>query len=120
LENEKAGLAVMGFSYANIALKSKKDGVYIVYTLGKDAEKGKLEVERILVKLANSTVYLRVKVAMEAKCNFSYSIDGKTLQMLMKPSRLKLEDGKEAKLDCSVQEKTRQMIPAMASLIGSG
>ena len=76
LENEKAGLAIMGFSYANVAVKSKKDGVYLVYTLCKDAEKGKAEEEQVITKLSSLTVYLRVKVSNGGKCQFSYSTDG--------------------------------------------
>ena len=78
LENEKAGLAIMGLSYANVALKSKKDGVYLVYTVCKDAGKGKSEIEIILGKQIERTIYLRVKVTKGARCRFSYSLDGKT------------------------------------------
>ena len=78
LENEKAGLVVMGFSYAGLALKSKKDGVYLVQTLCKDAVKGRSEKETTLMKMTSSTIYLRVRVSKGAKCNFSYSVDGKT------------------------------------------
>lgn len=76
LENEKAGLTIMGFSYANIAIESKKDGNYLVYTLCKDAEKGKAETETFLGKATNNTVYFRVKVNLGGKCRFSYSYDG--------------------------------------------
>jgi beta-xylosidase len=76
LENEKAGLTIMGFSYAGISVKSKKDGLYLVYDLGKDADKKKDAEEKILTRLNNSTVWLRVKVTMVAKCDFSYSTDG--------------------------------------------
>ncbi|RYZ27259.1 MAG: glycosyl hydrolase 43 family protein [Chitinophagaceae bacterium] len=76
LENEKAGLTVMGFSYAGLAIKSKKDGIYLVHTLCKDAEKGKEEVEKELLKLNNGTAYLRVEVTKGGKCQFSYSLDG--------------------------------------------
>ena len=78
LENEKAGLVVMGFSYAGLAVKSKSDGIYLVHTVCKDAVKGKAEKETIVVKLASPTIYLRVKVTKGAKCSFSYSLDGKT------------------------------------------
>jgi len=78
LENEKAGLVVMGLSYAGLALKSKKDGIYLVQTVCKDAGKGKPEKETTLVKMTSSTVYLRVKVTNGGKCNFGYSPDGKT------------------------------------------
>jgi beta-xylosidase len=76
IENEKTGLTVMGFSYANIALKSKKDGTYVVYTLCKDADKHKAEIETIILKATSSTAYFRVKVAAGGKCQFSYSFDG--------------------------------------------
>jgi len=77
LENEKTGLAIMGLSYANIALKNKKDGLYLVHSLCKDADKGKPEIETEILKAPSSTVYLRVKVQAGAKCSFSYSFDGK-------------------------------------------
>ena len=76
LENEKVGLTVMGFSYANLALKSKKDGKYLVYTVCKNAEAGKAEEEKVITKVGNQPVYFRVKVTEGAKCKFSYSLDG--------------------------------------------
>jgi beta-xylosidase len=78
LENEKAGLAVMGLSYANLALKSKKDGIYLVYSVCRNADKGNAERETVITKLNGGDVYLRVDVSNGAKCNFSYSLDGKT------------------------------------------
>ena len=77
LEHEKAGLTIMGMSYANIAIKSSKGGNSIVYTVCKGAEKGTKETERELVQATEGTVYLRVKVRAGAKCSFSYSLDGK-------------------------------------------
>jgi beta-xylosidase len=77
LENEKAGLVIMGFSYANLALKSSKDkNVNLVYTVCKDAEKGKTETEKVITKMSSPTVYFRVKVTNGGKCRFSYSLDG--------------------------------------------
>ena len=78
LVNEKAGLVVMGFSYANLALKSTKQGVQLVYTLAKDAVKFKPEKETVLATATNAPIYLRVKIFTGAKCQFSYSTDGKT------------------------------------------
>lgn len=78
LQNEKVGLTVMGFSYANLALKSKKDGNYLIYTVCKDAQGGKPEVEKTITKVENPTVYFRVKVTAGAKCRFSYSLDGQS------------------------------------------
>lgn len=76
LENERAGLVVMGFSYAGVAVKSAKDGNYLVHILCNKASAGKPEVEKVLTKLKDNTVYFRVKVTNVAKCQFSYSIDG--------------------------------------------
>jgi hypothetical protein len=76
LENEKAGMVVMGFSYAGLALKSKKDGIYLVYTVCKDAVKGREEKERSIMKMTGSTAYFKVKVNKGGKCSFSYSLDG--------------------------------------------
>ncbi len=79
IENEKVGLTVMGYSYANIALKSKKDGVYLVHTIGKDADNLKPEKETVVGKIdANQAIYLRLKVANGGLCTFSYSKDGTT------------------------------------------
>lgn len=76
LENEKTGLAIMGLSYANIAFKSKKDGIYITQSVCKDAAKNKAENETIVAKATSNTIYFRVKVVAGAKCQFSYSYDG--------------------------------------------
>jgi hypothetical protein len=78
LENEKAGLAIMGLSYANLALKSKKDGIYLLYSVCKDAAGGNAEKETVITKVNNGEIYLRVQVSNGGKCNFSYSVDGKT------------------------------------------
>jgi beta-xylosidase len=78
LENEKAGLVMMGQSYATLALKSKKDGIYLVYGVCKDAYKGSAENEKTITKLTGSTIYCRIKVSPGAKCRFGYSTDGNT------------------------------------------
>lgn len=76
LENERTGLVVMGLSYASLSIKSKKDGNYLVYAICKGAEKGNSEVEKIIAKIDNSTLYLRVTVGKGAKCRLAYSTDG--------------------------------------------
>lgn len=76
LENEKTGLIVAGLSYANLAIKSKKDGNYLVYTTCKAADKGQVEKEETIIKLISNTIYLSVMVSEGAKCQFSYSFDG--------------------------------------------
>ncbi|GAA4204549.1 glycoside hydrolase 43 family protein [Pedobacter jeongneungensis] len=76
LENEKTGLVVMGRSYAQMSIKSKKDGLYLMYGVCQNADKGKAENEKEITKLKSSLVYLRVKVSAGAKCQFSFSEDG--------------------------------------------
>lgn len=78
LENEKAGLVVMGLSYANIALKRRKDGIWLVYGTCKDASKGAPETEKAITKVGDATaaIYLRVQVRPGAQCRFGYSLDG--------------------------------------------
>ena len=76
LEAEKAGLVVMGFSYAGLALKKEKDNIKLVYTLGEDAEGGKKEIEKEVLKVNGNTIYLRVMVSKGGQCRFAYSLDG--------------------------------------------
>ena len=76
LQNEKAGLAIMGLSYADISLVSKADGIYLMYDVCKDADKGKKEKDEVISKLSNGLIYLRVSVSRGGVCNFSYSFDG--------------------------------------------
>lgn len=82
LVNERAGLVVMGFSYVGLALKSKKDGLYLVSFLCKEADKGKAEKEDDIMKLSDSTAYFRVSVSKGAQCRFAYSLDGKSFTQI--------------------------------------
>ncbi|GAB3689057.1 glycoside hydrolase 43 family protein [Spirosoma flavus] len=79
LENERTGLIIMGQSYANLILKSAKDGISLVYGVCKKASDGKPEVETVIAKVnAGNPIYLRVEVVEGAKCQFSYSLDGQS------------------------------------------
>ncbi|MFC3559988.1 glycoside hydrolase family 43 protein [Pedobacter jamesrossensis] len=78
LEDEKSGLVIMGRSYANLTVKSKKDGLYLVLGICENADKGKSEQEKEIVKIKSATIYLRVKVLAGAKCKFSFSEDGES------------------------------------------
>ncbi|GAB3821949.1 glycoside hydrolase 43 family protein [Pontibacter rugosus] len=80
LQNERTGLVVMGEDYAYISLVSKKDGMYVAYTTVDDAHKGTSEKEQLLGKLNGKDVYFRVAVDKGAKCQFSYSEDGKNFK----------------------------------------
>ena len=76
LENEKTGLIVMGMSYASLALKSDHNGISIVSSVCKGANKGKGESEKIIARLKGNEVYFRVAVKKGGLCQFSYSING--------------------------------------------
>ncbi|QIL39313.1 glycosyl hydrolase 43 family protein [Pedobacter sp. HDW13] len=81
LENESTGLVIMGRSYAQISVKRKKDGLYLMYGVCPSADKGKPENEKEIAKLnpttvGSASVQLRVQVVNGAKCRFSYSEDG--------------------------------------------
>ena len=77
LENERAGLIIMGQSYAAIAFKSSNKGLSLIHILCKNAIKGKVETEKELLSLKQKEVYFRVKITKGAICQFSYSLDGK-------------------------------------------
>ncbi len=47
----------MGFSYANLALKSKKDAINLVYTICQNAVSGKEENEKVILKVTEPSAY---------------------------------------------------------------
>ena len=75
LEQERAGLVVMGMSYAGITLRYSKGKTQIVYVVCKDAAKGNVETETVLGDYNGGEVYLRVTITPGAKCSFAYSSD---------------------------------------------
>jgi len=76
LQNEQTGLVIMGRSYAKISIRSKKDGLYLMFGICQSADKGKTESEKEIAKLKSGQVYMRVTVFNGAKCQFSFSEDG--------------------------------------------
>lgn len=77
IEGEKAGLIVMGLSYANIFMRYQKDGIDLVQAVCEKAEKGGAEKEEVITRLKSGDLYLRVAVNKGGNCQFSYSTDGK-------------------------------------------
>jgi len=82
LEGERAGLIVMGFSYANLAIEKTADGFVLSQNECVNADRGTAEKQNATVKLPGNEVYLRLKVAKDALCTFSYSLDGKKFEQL--------------------------------------
>lgn len=108
IENERAGLVIMGLSYASLSLKSTSDGIQILYGVCKQADRGNPETERVLARPEGSTVYFRVNVTRGGICNFRYSLDGKKFIKAGEP--FTAEPGKwigaKAGLFCTRTEQT--------------
>lgn len=81
IENEQAGLVVMGRSYARIFLQSRKDGIYLIFGHCKNADKGKAEELKELSKLNGNTIELSVTVKNGGQCTFSYRENGKNKEI---------------------------------------
>ncbi len=82
LENEKAGLTIMGMSYADISLKKKDGKLLLVYGVCENAEKGNSENEKVISEVKNGMIYLRVKVLKGVQCQFSCSFDGTSFKSI--------------------------------------
>lgn len=76
LEGEKFGLVVMGLDYSYIGVTNKDNKLYVAQAGAKDADKATAESENVPFVLGEKTFYLRVKVAKDAICTFSFSTDG--------------------------------------------
>lgn len=76
-EGEKFGLLVMGLDYSYLGVTNTGGNLYISQATAKDADKGNQETETAPIELKNKEFYLRVQVAENAMCSFSFSTDGK-------------------------------------------
>ncbi|HWB92299.1 MAG TPA: glycoside hydrolase 43 family protein [Puia sp.] len=77
LDEEKAGLVIMGMSYGYLAVESRSGALHLVYASCEKADKGSPEKTTDIASLPAGDVYLRVSVSPGAKYQFSYSLDGK-------------------------------------------
>ncbi len=77
-EGERFALAVMGLDYSYLAVTGRDGKLFVSQATAKDADKGSKEIETEGVELKEKTFYLRVSVAKNAVCNFSYSTSGKS------------------------------------------
>ncbi|GAA4832339.1 glycoside hydrolase 43 family protein [Paenibacillus vulneris] len=75
---ERAGLTVFGHEYRYLALESAEEGLQLVFVKGQGNKEGSSEetAEKLALPSTAKTVYLRVKVVLEAQCTFEYSLDG--------------------------------------------
>jgi beta-xylosidase len=74
---ERAGLVMMGFSYAGLFIENTDKGLVISQTQCIDADKGSAETVNASAPITNGNVWLRVTVAKGGICTYSYSTDGK-------------------------------------------
>jgi beta-xylosidase len=84
-EGEKFGLVVMGLDYSYIGVTGKDGKLYVAQAGARDADKGTAENENVPFLLGEKTFYLRVKVAKDAVCTFSFGTDGQKFTPLGVP-----------------------------------
>ena len=98
---ERAGIAVMGYNYAALALDSRADGIYLTEVMSTSANKSNPEKEVKAVKIdGDKELYLRVTVKnvgpkqpkekddYKGEAVFSYSFDGKKFTDFGEPLKL--------------------------------
>jgi hypothetical protein len=85
IDGERTGLVIMGMDYGMLSLEKTKDGFILYQIECLQAEKRGKEIVNEKRTLTDSTLYLRVHVSSEARCIFSYSLEGKSFKTLGKP-----------------------------------
>jgi beta-xylosidase len=89
-DGEKTGLIVMGADYAYLSIAHRGDQTVLSINSCKNADRRSPESESSPIALPNSstkphTVYLRVQVKQNARCQFSYSVDNVTFVPIGEP-----------------------------------
>lgn len=82
---ERAGLVIMGRSYAALMLRKDTSGLSLVQAVAINAHEGKPEQETVITKLETGSLYLRVSVTEGGLCRFYHSTDGTTYQKAGEP-----------------------------------
>ncbi|WP_026473571.1 glycoside hydrolase family 43 protein [Alkaliflexus imshenetskii] len=77
MTGERAGIIVMGYSYASLALEDREDGIYLVYNICNNARNGNAETEAFATKINSNTVHFRITVSADSMVEFSYSTNGR-------------------------------------------
>lgn len=78
----RAGLIVFGVSYHWIGLRHDADGLRLVSCRCDDAHQGGIECPEVNLPAPAARLHLRVAVTAEARCRFSYSVDGTSFSVL--------------------------------------
>src|SRR5690606_2622995 len=82
---ERAGLVIMGRSYAAAMPRTATSGSSSVQAAAIIAHEGKPEQETVITKLETGSLYLRVSVTEGGLCRFYHSTDGTTYQKAGEP-----------------------------------
>ncbi len=77
---DKAGLIVMGASYAYLAVENSPEGVVLSQSECHRADHHEPEKQNASVPVSANSLYLRVHILPDAICQFSYSLDGATFK----------------------------------------
>ena len=84
--NVSAGLIVMGYDYSYVAIHNENNQFYIRNYLAMNAQKSTDEQLIFSKKINTNTVWLRVRVVEpNARCTFSYSLDGEHFTNIENP-----------------------------------
>ncbi len=81
-DGDRTGLMVMGTDYAYIAIEKENDGSWIKKWVCMNAPDGEKEWLEARQKAESDQIYLRLEVRKGAKCQFSFSFDGKEFRIL--------------------------------------
>ena len=82
-EGEQVGLLVLGLDYAYLTLSRRGSQWQLAQAACHDADQGSLETSTVPLNIpapASGVVYLRVQVAADARCRFSYSLNGEQFE----------------------------------------
>jgi hypothetical protein len=91
-EGERFALVVMGLDYSLVGVENRGGKLFVSQATAKDADKGSSEARSDAAELAGREFYLRVTVAKDAICQFSYSLDGTRFTEIGQP--FKAREGK--------------------------
>lgn len=76
-KGERTGLIVMGRDYAGIVLENTNEGIMLSPVVCHKADEGREETAEAGVKVSGDWINLRVTFDANAKCQFSYSTNGR-------------------------------------------
>jgi beta-xylosidase len=79
-DGERFALALMGIDYALIGVTFRGGKLFVSQAIATDADRGNAEMQSVPIELAVRDIYLRIAVAKDAICTFSYSHDGKSFR----------------------------------------